>query len=104
MSGGRYKIHFFEAFFLKTCTEGLIGQVFSCLYSEEGSFQFFLGRDFFLDGFRIGNYEESFIGLFQEFADGGGALDAQGRLVIAPLYAFPGFRKEEDAVSLYHII
>ena len=104
LSGGRYKVCLLEAFFLKTGTETFVGKVFTDADGEKGAFQFFLGRYFFFQGFRIGDYEDSFIGPLENLSDSCRALNPQRRLVIAPFHALSRFGEKKHAVSLREVV
>ena len=101
----RHKVHLLEALFLQARADAFIGNFLPFLNAEQRILQF-LGRRYLLfQGLWIGDNEKLFGCLpLEQFAYSRRPLHAQGRFVIAALYAFAQFRQKKHAVPLSHII
>ena len=105
LPGNGYKIYPFEVFSGKFLNQLVIRHSVSHMDAEQRLLQLFGLRYTLFQGFRItDNDKRLFGGMLDEFSNGGGTLDTQGRLVIAPFHPFPRFRKIEYAIAFQQII
>ena len=100
----RYEIDPLETLTDQDPAEFVIRNLITHIDGHEGSRYLILVRHGFFQSGRIGHNIQWTFSRIHDFADGRGALDTQGRLVIASFYGTTAVRKEEDAVAFHQII